>query len=368
MIWPFMAALSASLGGQYFQVPYPARRAGENSDTDRWAGTVRHSRLFPKKGTVLDMLRVVDGFGCFCTAVLIAALFFLPTSKAAAKEAGDSGVGQLELNQESEQGKGATTPGPTHITPMGTDWIAMFAPGTHLYPVYLADPLQPTTALNAVRYGDTEIPDAGEQRYVFRIGGKIGLLRISPADCLNRGIQLNLHGTFLGMFDREYSLDNIGWDGLYGIDFTWRGNSGLALKLGINHDSAHVGDEYAERTGRERIDYTRQEYVLGMSLPVKERFRVYAEGGYAFDLRNEDVQDHWRLQAGLEVKDEDALWGGRLGCYAAADVTAYQESDWEPDVTVQAGLIVPVQETLRDFRFGLEYRDGRSVLGEFSMH
>ena len=260
-----------------------------------------------------------------------------------------------------------TAGSPSRAVPVSSGRALAFAPAGRFYPVYLADPLAPTVALNAVRYRDSEIPDAGDRRYVFRIGGRLGLLRLFPKGRPNEGVQLNLHGTFLGMFDRENSLDNIGWDGLYGIDFTWRGNSGLALKLGINHDSAHVGDEYAERTGRERIDYTRQEYVLGMSLPVKERFRVYAEGGYAFDLRNEDVQDHWRLQAGLEVKDEDALWGGRLGCYAAADVTAYQESDWDPDVTVQAGLIVPVRETLRDFRFGVEYRDGRSVLGEFSM-
>lgn len=270
--------------------------------------------------------------------------------------------GRVRANQT------ATAGAPSRAVSVGSGWGLAFAPAGRFYPVYLADPLAPTVALNAVRYEDSEIPDAGDRRYVFRIGGRLGLLRLFPEGRPDEGAQLNLHGTFLGMFDRENSLDNIGWDGLYGIDFTWRGTSGLALKMGINHDSAHVGDEYAERTGQERIDYTRQEYVLGASLPVKERFRVYAEGGYAFDLRNEDVQDNWRLQAGIEVRDEDALWGGRLGCYAAADVTAYQESDWEPDVTVQAGLIVPVRETLRDFRFGVEYRDGRSVLGEFSMH
>ncbi|MFO7931012.1 MAG: DUF1207 domain-containing protein [Thermodesulfobacteriota bacterium] len=244
---------------------------------------------------------------------------------------------------------------------------ARLAPADQLYPVYLADPLAPTVALNSVSYIDSDIPEAGDGRYVFRIGGRLGLLRISPAGHPERGLQLNLHGTFLGMFDREHSLDNIGWDGLYGIDVTWRGDSGTALKLGINHDSSHVGDEYAERTGRRRIEYTRQEYALGISLPAGRHVRAYAEAGWAFDMRN-DLQERWRVQAGLEFKDEDALWGGRMGYYAAADITSFEESDWDQGLTAQAGLIVPFTHSHRTLRTGLEYRDARSVIGEFSRH
>lgn len=311
--------------------------------------------------TCLSKIRV----GVLWTVLLGFGFCLVPAAAAAGTLDGPLNAAGREGRVRANQA--ATAEAPSRAVSAGSGWRLAFAPAGRFYPVYPADPLAPTVALNAVRYRDSEIPDAGDRRYMFRIGGRLGLLRLFPQGRPEEGMQLNLHGTFLGVFDRENSLDNIGWDGLYGIDLTWRGAWGPAFKLGINHDSAHVGDEYTERTGRERMDYTRQEYVLGASLPVKERFRVYGEGGYAFDLRNEDVQDHWRLQAGLEVKDEDALWGGRLGCYAAADVTAYQESDWDPDVTVQAGLIVPVRETLRDFRFGVEYRDGRSVLGEFSM-
>ncbi|MFO7839739.1 MAG: DUF1207 domain-containing protein [Desulfosalsimonadaceae bacterium] len=248
---------------------------------------------------------------------------------------------------------------------VGSGWKGRFVPASLLYPGYLADPLAPTVALNAVRYSDSDIAGAGDKRYVFRIGGRLGLLRISPAAHPDRGLQLDLHGAFLGMFDRSHSLDNLGWDGLYGIDLSWRGASGVVLKFGVNHDSSHVGDEYAERTGRKRIEYTRQEYVLGLSLPLREHLRGYAESGWAFDLRN-DAQEEWRFQAGLEFKDEDGLWGGWLGYYAAADITSFEESDWEPDVTVQTGLMVPVSGGRRSFRIGLEYRDGRSVIGEFS--
>ncbi len=249
--------------------------------------------------------------------------------------------------------------------PIGPDMDGLFAPGSQLYPGYVADPMAPKSALNAVQYTDSDIPETGGKRYVFRIGGRLGLLRVYPKGAPDRGVQLNLHGTFLGMFDRSHSLDNIGWDGLYGFDVSWRTASEMALKIGFNHVSSHVGDEYAERTGRRRIEYTREELAAGISLPFKEHIRTYAEAGLAVDIRNE-LQDKWRVQAGLAYTNEDGLWGGRMGYYAAVDITSFEESDWNPDVTVQTGVLVPVAHSDRSFRIGMEFRDGRSVIGEFS--
>lgn len=248
---------------------------------------------------------------------------------------------------------------------IGPDMEALFAPGSQLYPGYFADPMAPKSALNAVRYSDSDISEAGGKRYVFRIGGRLGLLRVYPKGAPERGVQFNLHGTFLGMFDRSHSLDNIGWDGLYGLDVSWRTASEMALKLGFNHVSSHLGDEYAERTGRRRIGYTREELAAGISLPLKEHVRAYAEAGWGVELRNE-FQDKWRVQAGLEYKNEAGLWGGRMGYYAAVDITSFEESDWNPDATLQTGVLVPVAYSDRCFRIGMEFRDGRSVLGEFS--
>ena len=256
----------------------------------------------------------------------------------------------------------------SHTFSLGSKWTGMFAPGTQLYSAYIADGLYPRTALNVVRYSDSDIPEAGTKRYIFRIGGRLGLLRLFPTHHADRGIQLNLNGAFLGMFDREHSLDNIGWDGLYGLDLSWQPASNVSFKIGLNHDSSHVGDEFAERTGIRRIDYTRQEYVLGLSFSGLHYFRVYGETGYAFDLRNEELQGKWRVQGGLEFVKADCLWNGQMGCYAAIDLNAYEESDWDPDVTVQAGLTVPVHRINRTFRLGVEYRDGRSLIGEFSRY
>lgn len=72
------------------------------------------------------------------------------------------------------------------------------------------------------------------------------------------------------------------------------------------------------------------------------------------------------MQTGLAYVNADCLWGGRMGLHAALDLTAYEESDWEPDMTAHTGLMIPVDRINRNCRIGLEYRHGRSVIGEFS--
>jgi hypothetical protein len=249
--------------------------------------------------------------------------------------------------------------------PVGSVWRGVFAPDELIYPEYVADPLRPTITFSVQRILETEIPDAGDSRYLFRFGTRRGFLRFLPDDDSGHTFQLDLYGGFIGVFDIDNSLDNIGWDGVYGALASWTDGKGLAAQLGFKHDSSHVGDEYAERTGRERIDYTRQEYALGLSLSRFEHWRAYFEGGYAFDRGTERLQERKRLQAGLEFERPDCLLGGRAGVYAAADVTSYEELDWQKDWTVQTGLVLSRRGSLPKWRLGLEYRNGRSVIGEF---
>ena len=98
---------------------------------------------------------------------------------------------------------------------MGENWRGIFSPGSLLYPPYIASPLRPTIALNLVYVTDNDIPDSGDTRYVFRLGGRIGVFRFHPAGNSDQGFQIDLEGAFLGVFDRDNSLDNIGWDGVY---------------------------------------------------------------------------------------------------------------------------------------------------------
>ncbi len=248
---------------------------------------------------------------------------------------------------------------------VGDDWHLALFPSGHVYDPYIADPIRPGFSLIKMSVMDSDIPDAGKSRYNFMLGGQYGLLKLRNSDFPDMAIQLDIYGSFLGQFDIDNSTDNIGWDGYYGVMLTWTDGHGLSLKLAKQHDSSHVGDEYEERTGRRRIGYTREEVVFGLSYRFPELFRTYAETGYATDLRNSDLQKPWRVKGGLEFEDKDRFFNGRLGYYAAVDLTSTEETDWDTGVTVQAGIVLPVRHAFQTVRFGPIYHNGRSLIGEF---
>ena len=229
-------------------------------------------------------------------------------------------------------------------------------PTGHLYPLDIADPHRPTFSVLVMRFSSTEIIDAGDNRFGLKLGGSFGLFRI-------HGLQLSLLAGFNGQFDRDNSEDNIGWDGHYGLTLGYRTSEALAFKLEVFHTSSHIGDEYAERTGRQRINYTREELIAGLSWSFASRWRTYGEIAYGYKRRNPDLQEPGRAQLGLEYEADNTLWKRRIGWYAAVNSSASEERDWNIDLTVQAGLALKTGE--RVWRLGLEYYDGRSLIGEF---
>lgn len=241
----------------------------------------------------------------------------------------------------------------------------IWSPAGELYPRSIADPHRSGFAVVLGHYLDQEIPNAGNTLLTIRLGGSYGILRFQPEGSADRSCQLDIGANFLGQFDLDRSLDNIGWDGLYHLTFTWTDGGGTAFKFGTFHDSSHVGDEYAERTGRRRLAYTREEAVLGGSWSFPRGWRVYSELGRAYHRSNKALMDPWRAQAGVEYESPERFWSGTTAWYAALDSTFYQENDWRGNVSVQAGVVLPQEKTGRRYRFGIEYYRGRSVIGEF---
>ncbi|UCE88161.1 MAG: DUF1207 domain-containing protein [Pseudomonadota bacterium] len=236
-------------------------------------------------------------------------------------------------------------------------------PDTHFYPRYIADPLRPTFSAQTMFFDYTEIPDAGRRRFGLKIGGRLGLLRLPRRTNPDLGWQLALEVGFHGQFDVDESQDNIGWDGIYALDAAYRLSEALAFRVGTRHISAHIGDEYMQRTGRERIQYTRQEIRAGLVWSIKKRLQTYADAGYGYDSLNRELQEPWRVQAGVQYEDPFVWARQRFGWYAALDLSTYEESDWSVNAAIQAGLVYPAKQ--RRWRLGVEYYDGRSQLGEF---
>lgn len=239
----------------------------------------------------------------------------------------------------------------------------IIAPPADFYPRYLADPRSARTAFTLMGIFNSDIDDAGDLRFNFSYGKRFGLVRFGDEQTY-KAWQLDLEIGYFGHFDIDESLDNIGWDGLFGLYFSRKLSPKKVIRLGFMHDSAHLGDEFVEETGRQRIDYTRQELISGMTWLPTPRSKLYTELGWAYDLKTNQEPLRWQLGAEYFGAHNDRYLG--LPWYAATDLTLFEERDWEPAITLQLGLIYATGRATERYRFVLEAYSGRSVLGEFS--
>lgn len=270
------------------------------------------------------------------------------------------------IETTKQSGKSTESSVSKYSFPISSGWTLQLSPAGDLYPPYIADPKRSGIGISELKVFESEIPNVGKDRRIeIRMGGNYGFVRIHPNNNPNAGFQFDFMVNFLGQFDMDKDSDNIGWDGLFGPTFSWADGKGLALKFGIFHDSAHVGDEFAENFGRKRIGYTREELFWGISQQFLEKWRCYAEAGWAFDVGDRTNPKHWRAQWGLEYQSKDSFFGGRAGWYFALDNQFTEERDWNGSIDLQAGFVVPFEDIGRNWRFGVEYYNGRSVLGEF---
>jgi len=236
-------------------------------------------------------------------------------------------------------------------------------PAANLYPGYVADPRRPEFGVAILGFPDPGISDSGERRVGLKLGGRFGLVRLFLAEHPQRALQFDIEAGFTGQFDIEHSLDNVGWDGIYGFLLSTKLGHGLVAQLGTKHISSHVGDEYAERTGRRRIGYTREEVVAGLTCS-NGRWRTYGEIGQGFATKDEIGQEPGRLQLGLIHEAPGSLGEAkRLGWYSAMDLGAMEERGWQVDPSLHIGLIIPAGD--RRWRVGLAVHDGAVPIGEF---
>jgi len=247
-------------------------------------------------------------------------------------------------------------------TPKKKKKVGVWFPANDFYPVYIADPLRPQNALTLQWLSDTEIPETGAQRFGLRLGGSFGIRRWHPKGEPHKGWQLNFEGGFAGQFDLTWSWDNNGWDGFYGIYLNRMITPNFGFRVGTQHDSSHIGDEYSERTDTDRIHYTREEALIGVSWRVEPRTTLYSELGWGNGLRGGMT---FRLEAGAQYVSDQKYWKGRASHFAAVDLRTYEETNWSARLTFQAGYWIPVGDRNSVHRIALEYGTGRSVMGQF---
>lgn len=257
----------------------------------------------------------------------------------------------------SAQQLAPTQPEPTWALSSGRS-LTLF-PSGDLYEVYLADPHRPANVIEETFIVGGALPDTQSPLTHLGAGGRFGILRIGAPHPAGRSWQISIEAGLDALFDARNRLDVVGWDGNYGLTVTTSSASPLALRFALLHVSGHLGDEYQDRTGRPRINYTREEFTVGAAWRWPPRWRAYAEAGVGY-RRGDSLLEPWRVQWGAEY---ESAADRRIRRYAAIDFSSMQERHWRVDTSLEAGFVV--RNGGRASRFLLQWRDGRPTANEF---
>jgi hypothetical protein len=248
--------------------------------------------------------------------------------------------------------------------PVGDAWrLSLDSDGADpVYPRYLADPRRAQVGVSAFLASGSALPDSGGARFALDLGVRMPVFRLESG----RGFRAQFYAEagWFGQFDTANSLDEIGWDGTYALYEAIDLGGPWRFRLGIRHLSGHIGDELVLRTGRARINYTRDEGMVGVAW-VRSGFAAYLDYGRLFTTSFAG-QGAGQLDAGIQF-ERPQRWGA-LGWYAAANAKAFEEDDWRPGVAVELGLTLPVDHGCTTWRASIEGYSGRAVLGEFSRY
>jgi len=197
-----------------------------------------------------------------------------------------------------------------------------------IYHPYLAGPKESRTGIQFFAADDDS------RSWYGTLGGQIGLLRYGTYDTFRPvGIQFDIEGS--AQF-RSSDSDILGFtatDVRFGFPASigW-GSQETKLALYFFRAELDAGPSEGRPDGFEQI-FDRQAIVLGHSIHVTEKVRIYGEAGYAFQT---DLDGQWEFQFGAEYAPvlPTRIWGAP---FAAANVYLLEAEDYRGNLMLQAG-------------------------------
>jgi hypothetical protein len=206
---------------------------------------------------------------------------------------------------------------------------------------------------------DKEISGAGSVSF----GETFGLLR-GPAPFEGRW-QIDFQAAVFGLFDLEAeSLDLVNADYWVGIPLSYRRGDFSAM-FRVFHQSSHLGDEYLLRSRIDRVNLSYEATDLKLSYDIGYGLRVYGGGGVLLHREPADL-DRLSTQVGMEYLAPFTIGDGLLRPVAAVDLQNREESNWQSDVSLRAGVqFESPDEVSQRVQLMLEYFNGRNPNGQF---
>jgi len=233
-------------------------------------------------------------------------------------------------------------------------------PRQKLFASLLADPRWPRSGIAYQRYvGDSELRNVGGAAFgeSFPIAGGGALL--------GGRWELGIQGSVFSIFDLDAaSMDLVNSDFLGGVTFAWR-KGPFATMLRFFHQSSHLGDEYLLRNRVDRINLSFEELDWLFAIDLLDAFRPYAGVGVLVRRDPADI-DRWSLQVGVDAQSPWRLGSTPLRPVASIDLQFREESGWQTDLSIVAGVQLESARLGRlRLRMLLEYYRGRSPNGQF---
>lgn len=203
---------------------------------------------------------------------------------------------------------------------------ALEDPNGHPFRTPSASPLEPVHRVAAAGVARNGEARATALAY---LGDRLGFW-------IRRGPGLDVTGALhAGAFSR-FDLERPDQEFLqvhYRAGFLFRMRAGpVAARAEIYHVSSHLGDEFLRRTGRDPISTSREGVEMLVQAAPARGLMLY--GGPGLLVRSSEEFEPWSLRAGGEWRQRPG--GTRL--YAAVDAFLWEESDWDPMISLEAGL------------------------------
>ncbi|MFO0903132.1 MAG: DUF1207 domain-containing protein [Pirellulales bacterium] len=237
------------------------------------------------------------------------------------------------------------------------EWTWQVMPSSLIYKSYLAGVKEPRFASQQIHIqNDGWVWDAV-------LGARVGLVRFGDKDPVRPdGFQIDAEGATQARLDIDDDVDLRSADFRGGLPITF-GNGPFRTKFGYYHLSSHLGDEFLiANPNYPRLNYARDCLVLGETVFLTDRLRVYAEVAWAF---YDDVGKPWEFQFGLDYSPV-APTGFRGAPFVALNGALRQELNYSGNFVFEAGWAWVGDTDGHLLRIGMMYYNGMS--NQFSFY
>lgn len=228
----------------------------------------------------------------------------------------------------------------------------------------LASPKEPRTHVTWLRLN---LPGHSFNIGSVGFGDSFGLVRWpgwGKADAWQFGIS----GAVLAQFNMDAgSMDLINADYIIGLPLSYR-NGPWSARARFFHQSSHLGDEFLLLPQRPELKQTR----LNLSFETIELLAgwewegIRLTAGPSYILHTDTSLDRYSIQGGIDYLSTKPVYRPTMRLFASVLCHAWEETDWNPDVSAKAGINIrsPYTEKRAIQIFG-EYYHGNLPFGQF---